>query len=216
MTRLRRLQSRVGRLHAGLLRLSRGRIRRSLLLAGGQPVLVLSTIGRRSGKVRTTTVAYVRHGEGYAVGALNLGSDWQPSWCLNLRAYPHAWVELEGERHEMRTREAQGQEAERLWERFYDQLSLIRNTRRVARRQVPMIVLERLAAAESLREEVAGQGQRPDRSLLACARLARLPASGNPERAWRPSIDGLPFGPRVSYGPFDVQPNAHELRASRA
>jgi hypothetical protein len=116
----------------------------------------------------------------------------------------------------MRTREAQGQEAEGLWERFYDQLSLIRNTRRVARRQVPMIVLERLAAAESLREEVAGQGQRPDRSLLACARLARLPASGNPERAWRPSIDGLPFGPRVSYGPFDVQPNAHELRASRA
>ena len=160
MTRLRRLQPRVGRLHAGLLRLSRGRIRRSLLLAGGQPVLVLTTIGRRSGKARTTTVAYVRHGEGYAVGALNLGSDWQPSWCLNLRAHPRAWVEMEGERHEMRAREAQGPEAEGLWERFYDQLSLIRNTRRIARRPVPMVVLEPVAATESVPAEDAGRPQR--------------------------------------------------------
>jgi deazaflavin-dependent oxidoreductase (nitroreductase family) len=162
MTRLRRLQPRVGRLHAGLLRLSRGRIRRSLLLAGGQPVLALTTIGRRSGKARTTTVAYVRHGEGYAVGALNLGSDWHPSWFLNLRAHPRTWVGLEGEHHEMRAREAQGQEAEGLWERFYDQLSLIRNTRRIARRHVPMVVLEPVAAAKSrVPEGDAGRRQRP-------------------------------------------------------
>jgi deazaflavin-dependent oxidoreductase (nitroreductase family) len=157
MTRLRRLQPRAGRLHAGLLRLSRGRIRRSLLLAGGQPVLVVTTIGRRSGKARTTTVAYVRLGGGYAVGALNLGSDWHPAWCLNLRADPRAWVELAGERHEMRAREAQGQEAEGLWERFYDQLPLIRDTRRIARRHVPMVVLAR--AEESVPREHAGRRQ---------------------------------------------------------
>ena len=206
MTRLRPLQSRVGRLHAGLLRLSGGRIRRSLLLAGGQPVLVLTTIGRRSGKVRSTTVAYVRHGDGYAVGALNLGSDWQPSWCLNLRAYPHAWVELEGERHEMRAREAQGEEAEGLWERFYDQLSLIRNTRHVARRHVPMVVLEPLAAAESLREEVDGQGQRPDASVLACAPSSAVGGVGEPGASVAAEHRRLPFGPRVSWGPSDVQP----------
>ena len=147
ITRLRRLQPRVGQLHARLLRLSGGRIRRSRLLAGGQTVLALTTIGCRSGKPRTTTVAYLRHGEGYAVGALNLGSDWQPAWLLNVRANPRAWVELAGECHQMRAREARGEEAEGLWERFYEQLSLIRSTRRIAGRQVPMVVFEPVTVA---------------------------------------------------------------------
>jgi deazaflavin-dependent oxidoreductase (nitroreductase family) len=156
-TRLRWLQPHVGRLHAALLRLSGGRIRRSRLLAGGQPVLALTTIGRRSGKPRTTTVAYLHYGEGYAIGALNLGSDWHPSWCLNLRADPRAWVELEGERREMRTREARGEEADELWERFYAQLSMIRNTHRIARRDVPLIVLEPVPVPGSASDGDTGQ-----------------------------------------------------------
>src|SRR5437016_3991163 len=97
LTRLRRVQPQVGRLHAALLRRTRGRIRRSRLLAGGQPVLVLSTTGRRSGTPRSTVVAYVRHGRSYAVSALNLGSDHHPAWCLNLRANPDASVYVDGE-----------------------------------------------------------------------------------------------------------------------
>jgi deazaflavin-dependent oxidoreductase (nitroreductase family) len=142
LTRARRVQPRVGRLHAAILRRSGGRIRRSVLLAGGQPVLALTTVGRRSGKERTTAVAYVRHGQGYALGALNLGSDRHPAWCLNLRAEPRAWIELEGRRTEMRAREAAGAEAAELWGRFYDQQSQIRHTHAIARREVPIVVLE--------------------------------------------------------------------------
>jgi deazaflavin-dependent oxidoreductase (nitroreductase family) len=142
LTRLRRIQPQVGRVHAFLLRQSRGRIRRSLLLAGGQPVLALTTTGRRSGRQRTTTVAYVRHRTGYAIGALNLGSDQDPGWCLNLRTDSRAWVELAGDRHAVCAREALGEEAEQLWVRFIEQLPQIRHTRRVARRHVPMFVLE--------------------------------------------------------------------------
>ena len=105
LTRFRRLQPKVGRLQAVVLRLSRGRIRRSRLFAGGQPVLVLTTTGRRSGARRSTTLAYLRHGPAYAVGALNLGSDRHPAWCLNLRADPHAWIYVGGEGRAVKARD---------------------------------------------------------------------------------------------------------------
>jgi F420H(2)-dependent quinone reductase len=136
------MQGRVGRAHAWVLRRSGGRIRRSFLLAGGQPVLALTTTGRRSGRTRTTTVAYVRDGDAYAVGALNLSSDHQPAWCLNLLADPRGWIDLGGRRQPVVAREAAGEEAERLWARLIEQQPQIRHARAIARRHVPVMVLE--------------------------------------------------------------------------
>jgi deazaflavin-dependent oxidoreductase (nitroreductase family) len=123
-------------------------MRRSVLLAGGQPVLALTTTGRRTGDPRSTVVAYVRHGEAYAVGALNLGSDRDPAWCLNLRADPNAQVTVDGDRRDVRARQAGGEEAELLWQAFIDRLPAIASSRRLARREVPMLVLEPIAAAQ--------------------------------------------------------------------
>jgi F420H(2)-dependent quinone reductase len=142
LSRFRRIQPHVGRLHAMVLRLSGGRIRRSLVFAGGQPVLSLTTIGRRSGRQRSTAVAYVRHGEGWAVGGLNLGSDHTPAWCLNLQAEPDAWVDVEGEGRTVRARQATCEEADRLWAAFIAQLPTIAYSRELAQREVPMMVLE--------------------------------------------------------------------------
>jgi F420H(2)-dependent quinone reductase len=152
-TRLRWIQPRIGRLHAALLKRSRGR--RSFLLAGGQPVLALTTTGRKSGKPRSTVVAYVRHGRAYAVGALNLSSDYDPGWCLNLRADPRGWIDVGGQRTAITAREAPADEAEELWRRFVEQLPQIRNARKIARRDVPMLVLEPAKAT------VEGRGRRP-------------------------------------------------------
>src|SRR5687767_6730493 len=87
-TRYRRLQPLVGRVQAALVRRSGGRWRRSRLMAAGQPVLALTTTGRRSGEPRTTMVAYMRHANGYASAGLNLGSPRDPAWALNLKAHP--------------------------------------------------------------------------------------------------------------------------------
>jgi hypothetical protein len=114
----------------------------------------------------------------------------------------------------MRAREAQGEEAEGLWERFYDQLPLIRNTRRIARRQVPMVVLEPLAVAESVPGEDTARGKRPGGSVLACLCLAPLLASESKARALGASIDGLALARCVFLAAYDVQPNAHEIQAS--
>jgi deazaflavin-dependent oxidoreductase (nitroreductase family) len=142
LTRFRHVQPRVGRLHAAVLRLSGGRIRRSRLLAGGQPVLALTTTGRRSGAARTTVLAYLRVDDAYAIGALNLGSDRDPAWYLNLRSDPRAWIEVQGERRPVEARQAEGEEAERLWAAFVERLPTIAASRALARRTVPMLVLE--------------------------------------------------------------------------
>ena len=141
-TRFRRVQPLVGRAHAFLLRHSGGRLQRSLLLAGGQPVLALTTTGRRSGQKRSTVVAYLSDGDAYAVGAVNLGSDRTPAWCLNLLADPDAEIEVSGARKQVRARRAEGEEASRLWDGFFAQLPAIRNSLALARRDVPMMVLE--------------------------------------------------------------------------
>lgn len=151
LTRFRRIQPQVGRVHAAVLRHSGGRIRRSWLLAGGQPVLALTTTGRRTGHRRSTTVAYVRHGNAYAVGALNLGSDRDPAWALNLRSDPRAEVTVNGVRKAVLARRANGEEAELLWRAFIGRLPAIASSRRLARRDVPMMVLEPVAEPTNAR-----------------------------------------------------------------
>jgi deazaflavin-dependent oxidoreductase (nitroreductase family) len=142
LTRLRRIQPQVGRVHAALLRGAGGRLRRSMILAGGQPVLALTTVGRHSQKPRSTVVAYVEHANAYATLALNLGSDHHPAWCLNLRAHPLASVEVNGERKAVHARQAEGSEADELWQAFIDRLPAVANARQLARREVPVFVLE--------------------------------------------------------------------------
>jgi deazaflavin-dependent oxidoreductase (nitroreductase family) len=112
------------------------------LLAGGQPVLVLTTTGRRSGASRSTVVAYVRTDDGYAVGGLNLGSDRDPAWALNLAADPRAEICVAGKRLAVRARPVDGREAEALWQAFTRQFGQIAATLAIVRREPPIYVLE--------------------------------------------------------------------------
>ena len=141
-TRPRALTTRFTRLHAAILRLSRGRIRRSVVLAGGQPVLSLTTTGRRSGRTRSTTVAYLRDGDALVVTGVNLGNERDPSWCRNLEAQPEATVVVAGERRPVRARRARGEEAERLWRLWIERVPATESFRRISGREIPVFVLE--------------------------------------------------------------------------
>jgi len=140
--RPRALATLVTRFHAFLLRASRGRLRRSWLFALGQPVMSLTTTGRRSGRPRTTAVAYFRDGEAIVTTAANLGSERDPAWALNLEANPDALVVIGGERLHMTARRAKGAERERLWGRWVElQGDAARATQAIAGREVPVFVL---------------------------------------------------------------------------
>ena len=95
------------RLHAALYRLTRGRF---LGRVGGQPVLLLETAGRRSGRRRTTPLQYLADGEAFVVVAANGGAPRAPAWWLNLCADPHARVQVGPEILDVGAREATGEE----------------------------------------------------------------------------------------------------------
>ena len=144
LTRYRRLQPLAGRMQAAIIRRSGGRYRRSRLMAAGQPVLVLTTTGRRSGEPRTTVVAYLRHGDAFASAGLNLGGPRDPAWALNLRADPAARIQVNGEELEVTAREARGEEAERLWAAFIKRVPAVGRSKQLADadREAPMFVFE--------------------------------------------------------------------------
>jgi deazaflavin-dependent oxidoreductase (nitroreductase family) len=115
--RLRPVAAVWARIHSGALKLTRGRLGARWF---GAPVLVLVTVGRRSGKVRETPLLYVRQGDDLALLAANAGNDRVPSWWLNLQAAPTADVLVGATRRTMRWREATGDEHARLFAAFVE------------------------------------------------------------------------------------------------
>ncbi len=121
-----------------LLRLSRGR----LSIAVGQPVLLLETVGARSGLRRETPLVYTASGEDVVLVASNGGRPGHPAWYHNLRAHPEAELTLRGRRGRYRAREAEGEERQKLWDRAlevypgYDTYQ-----RRTGGRRIPVMVL---------------------------------------------------------------------------
>jgi F420H(2)-dependent quinone reductase len=143
LSRPRWLAKRTARLHAWLLRHTRGRfVSRNLFFAPRQRVLALTTTGRRSGNQRTTAIGYLRDGDGFALVASNSGLDSAPAWWLNLQADPKAEVDAEGERVRVKGREASPEEEERLWPKFLEQFPGFDGYRRFTKRRISVVILE--------------------------------------------------------------------------
>lgn len=60
------------------------------------PLLVLETVGRRSGRSRRTPLLYLEDDGRYVVVASNGGANWEPAWLLNLRSEPTPRVRIGG------------------------------------------------------------------------------------------------------------------------
>lgn len=82
---------------------------------GGLPVLLLRTIGRKTGVERTAALVYLRDGENLVIVASNGGSDRPPAWLLNIQKKPTIGVQIGRERRQMRSRVADAAERARLW-----------------------------------------------------------------------------------------------------
>jgi len=109
---------------------------------GKLPVLLLTTIGRKSGQPRTQPLAYTRAGDGYAVIASKGGAPQHPLWYLNLRANPLAEVTVGRETRKVRARDAEGEERERLWHTLADLYPGYDRYAQKTSRRIPVVVLE--------------------------------------------------------------------------
>lgn len=82
---------------------------------GRAPVLLLTTIGRKTGKRRTTPLIYQRDGDAHVVVASNAGDDKPPIWWLNLQANPSAEIQVGPNTLAVRASKATLEEKQRYW-----------------------------------------------------------------------------------------------------
>lgn len=107
----------------------------------GRDVLLLSTVGTRSGKRRTTPLVYLPDGESLVVTASNAGRDHDPGWVHNLRADPSAEVTTGGRTGAYTARFADGAEATKLFERLAAHSPGFARYRTMTERPFPVVVL---------------------------------------------------------------------------
>jgi F420H(2)-dependent quinone reductase len=144
--RMPRLTRRLAAAHAAMFLRTQGRV---LAAWFGSPILVLETVGRRSGMPRTTPLVYLPHGDGFAVVPANAGTDRAPAWWLNLEAAGAGFVVLDGVRRRVTPAIATGGERERLWRRF-GAVTPVEHYQRTTRRTLPVVVLTPTGAAAPL------------------------------------------------------------------
>ncbi len=128
------------RLHARLYRLTRGHFLPRWF--AGAPVMVLETVGRRSGEPRSTPVLYLRDGDALVVCPSNAGSDRTPAWWLNLREVGEGTAVLGGERTRVRPRLLGGDERQRVWEAFVQMYPQAQIYTEFTGRPFPLVALE--------------------------------------------------------------------------
>jgi F420H(2)-dependent quinone reductase len=102
----------IGRLHAYFWRLTRGRFVDGI---GGAPFILLTTKGRKTGRLRTTPVLYLQDGSDLIVVASFGGNDMHPAWYLNLKQSPEAEIVIRGERRRVTSREITREEKKLIW-----------------------------------------------------------------------------------------------------
>ncbi|MGH7722640.1 MAG: nitroreductase family deazaflavin-dependent oxidoreductase [Candidatus Dormibacteria bacterium] len=110
----------------------------------GAPVLILTTLGRRSGKATSTPLIYGRRGGDHLVVASRGGAPAPPAWYLNLEANPEVHVQVRGDRFAARARTAAGDEKHELWAIMTSIWPDYDEYQKITERQIPVVVLERL------------------------------------------------------------------------
>jgi F420H(2)-dependent quinone reductase len=111
--------------------------------------LRLTTRGRRSGEPRSVILGYVEDGPNLVAMAMNGWGAAEPAWWLNLQAHPDAIVELAGGiRHGVLGRAAEGEDRERLWQRFRELDKNLDGYAARRPRETAVVVLEPRGATE--------------------------------------------------------------------
>lgn len=109
----------------------------------GHPTLLLTTHGRKSGKLYRTALIYGMDGENYLLVASNGGSESHPNWYLNLVENSNVELQVGSEKFSARARTANAKEKPRLWKIMSRIFPTYDKYQAKAKREIPLIVLKR-------------------------------------------------------------------------
>jgi F420H(2)-dependent quinone reductase len=115
----------------------------------GRPVVILTSVGAKSGKVRKNPVMRIVDGNRYVAVASYGGAPQNPSWYANLVAHPAVRLQDGATVRDFHAREVSGEEKRRYWaiaEQFWPHFPEYR--RLAAGRDIPIMVLEPIPAPQ--------------------------------------------------------------------
>jgi deazaflavin-dependent oxidoreductase (nitroreductase family) len=107
----------------------------------GTTILLLSTVGRVSGELRTTPLIQRVDGERWIVVASKGGAPAHPSWFENLQSNPEATIELMDKQVPVRATVAEGEERARLWSLMSEVWPAYDSYQAKTDREIPVVVL---------------------------------------------------------------------------
>ena len=127
-------------------KLTRGRIGGTWRIGAGWrdpvPICLLEHRGRRTGKMRSTPLVYLRDADRIVVVASQAGRPNHPLWFRNIEADPEVTVQIRGERRPMRARAADTEERAALWPRLVDHYRDFDSYQSWTDREIPVVLLE--------------------------------------------------------------------------
>jgi deazaflavin-dependent oxidoreductase (nitroreductase family) len=113
--------------------------------AGGRPrtpTLLLTTVGRKSGKRLTLPLIYGTDGDRHVIVASKGGAPEHPAWYLNLQSNPQVDVQVAARKFQAVARTASGEERRRLWEMMAGIYPPYPDYQKRTDREIPVVVLE--------------------------------------------------------------------------
>ena len=111
----------------------------------GRPIIVMTSIGAKTGKLRKTALMRVEHDGQYDVVASQGGAQKHPTWYWNLRKHPHVELQDGAEKHDYEARELEGEEREAWWRRANETWPDYDRYQTKTDRQIPVFLLTRIA-----------------------------------------------------------------------
>jgi deazaflavin-dependent oxidoreductase (nitroreductase family) len=107
-------------------------------------ILLLTTVGRRTGQRRTTPMMFHRDDDGLFVIASNVGAPKHPDWYLNLAAHPHVTVEIGDDTFDAVAVVLSGAERERAWAAITELYPFFVDHAHKTARTIPVVELRRV------------------------------------------------------------------------
>lgn len=108
----------------------------------GFPTLLLTTRGRKSGKLHRTALIYGQQGGNYIVVASKGGAPTHPNWYLNLLKNPEVDVQVGAQKFKARARPASPEERTSLWQLMTQIYAEYDDYQKKTEREIPVVVLE--------------------------------------------------------------------------
>jgi len=110
----------------------------------GRPLLLLTTIGAKSGQPRTSPLVYTTDGDRIVIIASKGGAPTSPDWYHNIVANPEVTIELGPEKFQARATIASGEERQRLYDAQAAIMPAFADYQQKTSRQIPVVILERI------------------------------------------------------------------------